>query len=287
VTDAAPKIATFASESGHWYDKDANLIEEVEGKKPDFRNKLVRKYDLAPGITSVMRMKAAPGLTRWMQQEAIRCALTMPRKPEQSEAEWLDAILADSGETARSAADEGTRIHAAIEKWYGGEGKVEFVGPYGKHVAAVASLLASIAPFEQWEPERSIVHPYGYGTKSDLHSSNFVIDFKGTENPVEELNVYDNHWMQLSATREALFGTFSGSRYQPMPAHGEWLEPTAPRPTPRGLIVYVHRTEAWAHAIEVKEEQLTRGWQMFLGCLYLWQQDKKYAPSWGKKLEIA
>jgi hypothetical protein len=280
MTTEPVKVATFASESGHWYDKAGNLIEEVEGKRPDFRNKLVAKYDLAPGVTSVMRMKAAPGLTKWLQQEAIRCALTMPRKPEQSEAEWLDAILADSGETARSAADEGTKIHAAIERCYarasGGVAATDDDIRYETHTANVVALLHSIAPDEVWLPEKSVVHPYGYGTKSDLHSANWVIDFKGTEKPQSELRVFDNHWMQLAATREALFH----------PIENAWIEPNH-RPKPaRCLICYVHRTEAWAHAIEVKEEQLTRGWQMFKGCLYLWQQDKKYAPSWGKKLEI-
>jgi hypothetical protein len=284
MTDAAPapKIAAFASESHHWYSQKAELVEEVEGKRPDFRNKLVAKYDLAPGVTSVMRMKAAPGLTKWLQQEAIRCALTMPRKPEQSEAEWLDAILADSGETARSAADEGTKIHAAIEEFYR-DGQLG-ESPYLKHVDAVEVLLDSIAPDEKWLPEKSVVHPYGYGTKSDLHSANWVIDFKGTEKPREELRVFDNHWMQLAATREALrmlhWSQLHGDVKPLIPMQGTLCNA-------RCLIVYVHRTEAWAHAIEVKEEHLTRGWQLFLGCLYLWQQDKRYVPSWGKKLELA
>lgn len=267
------KVATFASESGHWYDKHGNQITEIDGKKPDFRNKLVIRHDLAPGVTTIMRQKAAPGLTRWLQQEAIRCALTMPRKPEQTEQEWLDAILDDSKETAKAAADEGTKIHAAIEASYRGD--MSYDVNYDRHVVAVRELLAGIAPGEVWLPEKSVASPYGYGTKSDLHSPRWVIDFKGTEKPKEELRVYPEHWMQLAATRAALMDD-KLDKFNDQPPGTMFIRA-------RCLIVYIHRTEAWAHAVEVKEQELAKGWELFKCCLRMWQVEKNYRPSWASE----
>lgn len=257
-------IATHASEGGsHWYTKDGEQVLEIDGKAPDFRNKLVRKHDLAPGVTAVLRMKAAPGLDKWKQQEAIRAALTYPRKPDQTEAQWLDAILADSGETAKAAANEGTRIHAAIQGFF----QTGVVDPaYTQHVTAVRQVLADIAPNVAWTSELGVASKWGFGTKSDLHCPRFVIDFKGCEKPRDDLRIYDSHELQLAATRAAL-------------AQHDRTSPEA-----RCLIVYVHRTECWAHAIEVKPERLVRGWNQFRFCLGLWQSDKDYCPSWGTDL---
>jgi len=255
VTTHQVKLATFASESGHWYDRNGNLVELIDGKKPDFRNKLVRTHDLAPGITSVMRMKSQPGLTRWLQQEAIRCALTLPRLPEEPEAAWLDRILDDSKETAKSAADTGTEIHKAIEQAYRGE---PWDPAYDLHVSNVRKLLDSIAPGEVWLPEGSVISSLGVGSKIDLLGSAWGVDLKGTEKSVEELRIYDNHWMQCGFYDHV-------------------------RPGRRWLIVYVHRVQAWAHAIEVKRPELAKGFVLVGHCLGMWQIEKNYRPSWAQE----
>jgi len=255
-------VATHASEGGsHWYTEAGEQILQIDGKEPDFKNKLVRKHDLAPGVTAISRQKANPAIAIYREDQILQSALTNPGKRDgESDKDWKKRILTEADRHRDEAAQEGTRIHAAIQGFY----QTGVVDPaYTQHITAVRQLLDGLAPNVPWTSELGVASRWGFGTKSDLHNLRFVIDFKGCDKPVEKLTLYTSHEMQLAATRAALA------------EHGHTS------PEARCLIVYVHRTECWAHAIECKPERLTRGWNQFRFCLGLWQSEKDYCPTWG------
>lgn len=247
------KTVSHASESGHFYDRDGNQIDTIDGKVPDFRNKLVRKHNLAPGVTSCMQMKASPALMVYAVDQALDAALTDPGTREgETGAQWKKRVKEQADQHRNDAASEGTAIHAAIEQHYRGE---SFDPRLAKHVESVRTLLDNIAPGEVWLPEKSVISPLGVGSKIDLHSDKWIIDFKGCEKPVEKLELYDNHWMQLGFYDHI-------------------------KPGRRCAIVFVHRTQGWAHAIEATREQLDMGFALLRCCIKMWQITKKYRPEW-------
>lgn len=259
------------AESVHWYDpRRVRPVYEVPNAKgdktisPDLRH--ARKLGLVPGVTGVMRAMAAPALERWKLEQAVMAALTLPREEGESDQTFLTRILEDGREQAAQAADEGTKIHAAIQSWHERGYLDPEHEPYEAHVQGSQQTLDACFGEQLWEPEVCVVHPLGYGTKADLSSVNWVVDFKGkefAEDQAQDLRLYDNHLMQLAATRAAL----QHSRGR---AYGQ----------ARCAIVYVSRSEpglCWP--IATTEQELERGWELFKTCHRLWCLQKRYEPA--------
>lgn len=274
VNDVSPrriaadiKVAKYATEGGHWYTPAGELIEWIAKAKGDgYRPTTLRdarKMQLAPGVTTIIRCAAAPQLVHWQIDQAIMAALTLPRDPHETEAEWLARVKIDMREQATKAAEEGTRIHAAIERSFYDQ---PIDAQYRPHVDGVCDLLQHTLGKQHWLPEHAAVHPLGYATKADLHSHEWLIDFKGKDGDqatLDALRTYDQHHMQLAATRAALQQKGEGYDAQ------------------RAAIVFVSRTHPGACSIvEITEPQLERGWAMFCDLLSYWQHDNGYRPDW-------
>lgn len=260
-----------ASESGHWYDEHANLIETVPykdgrpGKKVTLRE--ARELNLCPGVTSIIKMLDAPGLNIWKQRQVLMEAATCPRLPDESDEDWMRRVEYNAGEKARDAREEGTRIHTALER---AACDVDYDARYTDHVRGVQKLLLDKLGKQTWLAEKAVVHGYGYATKLDLHSDEWLVDYKGTDGDqakLDEALTYREHWMQLAAGRMAL-------RQWHRQHNVDWK-------LPRCAIVYVSRTHPGACSIvEVTEKYLGRGWELFKGALWSWQADKVYVPIW-------
>lgn len=270
-----PTKAERPSEGGHWYDQHGNQIGEVERAKGDGMRKPTlrdaRKNNWGCGVTTVIGCAAAPGLTRWKMERAADSAVSLPMLAGESKSDWYGRVLADAGEIAKKAAEEGTRIHAAIEQYYRGEPYDKF---YRAHVLGVADLIEQNCPtadgpdmLHPWLAETGIAHPWGYGTKADLHSEAWVLDFKGrdgNQEVMDNLKTYESHWMQLAATRQAL----------------DLKVPTKHKKD--CAIIYVSRTHpSCCSFVKVTEEQLERGLAMFKAQLDYWQAKNKHRPEWG------
>ena len=263
------KTSPFGSESGHWYQQDGLLVEQVRLKngkmsKPSLRH--ARELQLAPGVTSVIREAASPGLEKWKINQAVLAAMTLPRVDGETSDEFLRRVHQDAAEHGKEAAAEGTRIHAAIESYYSG---LKFVDTaYAPHVAGVRDLIGENCGDQAspWLPESSCVSPWGYATKADLHSHDWVIDFKGKDGDQKSLDAtktFESHHMQLAATRNALQSTL--------------------RSHPRCAIVFVSRDHPGACSfVEVPEPKLVQGLEMFRSLLAYWQASRGYAPSWSR-----
>lgn len=256
-----------ASESGHFYHRDGTPCYEVpradgKGMRPATL-KDARKLGLYPGVTSIIKCADKPALNRWMQQQVLMAALTLPRIDGETSEQLCARILADSGEQARKARDKGTEIHAAIQGHYEGKAPSEEMWPY---VTGAIKVIEACFGRRDWLTEIACANPMGYGTKADLHDSGLgglasgvVLDFKGSEfdeAKAPTLKTWDEHHMQLAATRMAL-----------------------DLPGAECAIVYVSRNvPGLCRLIRVDDAELEQGWSMFRALLDFWQTKNGYHP---------
>ena len=246
-----------ASEFNHWYDRNGVPMYTVEAKKGGQRNTTLRDaraMNLVPSVTTVLNVAAKPALLAWMQQQVLLAALTLPRRPDEPEKEYIDRIISDSKAQGRSAADEGPKIHASIQNYYeGGQ-----ITTHKEQVVGCQNEIIKVFGEQDWISERSFAHEAGFGGKSDLYTTNddgIVLDVKTKEfTDPKKIVAYDDNLMQLAAYRVGL-GV----------------------PTARAANVYVSRSNPGLVVIkEWYQEDLSRGWEMFMHLLQFWQIKNKH-----------
>jgi len=242
-----------AAESTHWYTRDGVPTYTVPSKKDGSpRNTTLRdarELDLIPSVTTILNIAAKPGLTVWLQEQAILAALTLPRDEDELESVWLKRVVQDSKQQGKDAADKGTEIHEAIQSFY--EGKKESRYPF--HVTTCVNLIKAHYGDLNWIAERSFGHELGFGGKCDMHTTDaggIVVDIKTKEfTDVTKALWYDEHLLQLAAYRVGLG-----------------------MPEARCANVFVSRTNPeFAVVKEWEEDDLKRGWEMFTHLLAYWQ----------------
>lgn len=239
-------IVARPSESTHWYTKAGESAYTVTAKNGEKRPTTLRdakKMGLVPSVTTIMKCAASPGLEAWKLNQMMLAAMTLPRAPDETEELFIARVQADSREQARKAADRGTEIHAAIEKFYDGTIEASAL-PY---LEAVYQEVNRMFGDLDWRVEKSFASPLGYGGKLDLHATNgdgVVIDFKTKEFTRDSLNKvsgYDEHCMQLAAYRMGL-----------------------DLPKARCANVFVSTIEPGLVTVrEWNADELDRGWKMF------------------------
>lgn len=243
-------MTDFATQSGHWYGPDGTPRYTIIGKNGKERPTDVRdarKHGFLPSVTMIIRQAAAPGLELWKCGNILDSALTLARQEGESDADFRKRILYDADERARKARERGTAIHGALERAY----KTGEIVGYPEHIAQTMAEVHRHTGLNarDWSAERSFGNvEYGFGGKLDLSCDKWVIDFKTTDKPLEECKIWTEHEMQLSAYRTGL-------------CMGHAC---------RGAIVYVH-VDGKAKFMEVEEEDLLRGWNMFYSLLRYWK----------------
>lgn len=240
------------SESGHWYLPDGSPAYRIVGKNGKERNSTVkdaREHGLLPSVTTIIGCASkGEGLQRWLQEQAILAALTLPRLEGESEEDWLSRVVADSKETAKSAAERGTQIHGVIEAFYEGI----YIPELPPYVRAVENAINEHFGSQLWISEKSFAYG-GFGGKCDLVAkSGFVVDFKTTEKDLDKLDYYFDHQMQLSAYRQGF-----------------------EMPKARCAIVYVNALQNKAKLVEIPEDDLRIGWECFTHLLAFYRAKNK------------
>lgn len=234
-------------DTGHWYTKDGKPAYTIEGKT-GLRNTTLRdarKLGLLPSVTTINSMLSKAGLDSWKQQQVLLAALTLPRQPDEPEADWLARVMQDSKATGREAAERGTAIHALIEAYF----DQVYMPEKPLYLDAVSKALLDAFGNQLWLAERSFGHPLGFGGKCDLMAKNgFVVDFKTKDTDLDKVDVYFEHEMQLAAYREGL-GV----------------------PNARCAIVFVNGTTNQVKLIEIEEKKLQNGWECFQHLLRVYQ----------------
>lgn len=104
--------------AAHWYLPDGTPFYEVpNASKPgQLRNVTIRdafKAGAFRSVTNVLDMVAKPGLVNWQVEQAVLAALTLPRRPDETDQEFAARALADADEQAAAAREMGTRLHDA------------------------------------------------------------------------------------------------------------------------------------------------------------------------------
>ena len=259
-----------ASEGGHYYKRDGTPVYQVlsaDGKKMvdcDIRH--ARKMLLVPGVTSITRCAAAPGLTAWQVEQGILAALTEePRRPHEPEREYIRRVYDKSQEKAKLAAEAGSSIHAAVECAIGNR---PYEPVYHDHVQGAKAKLENCFGRCEWVAEVSFANPLGYGSKVDLYgnSGEIIVDTKTKDLSPEDVPTkenrkkmhYDEHAMQLAAYRHA-----KGTQ-ESVCAN-----------------LFVSRTHPGLCHLHVWEsDELDRAFEMFKALLKYWQIKNRYHSWW-------
>ena len=245
-------IATRPSESNHWYAQDGTPMYTVPAKNGEPRATTLRdakKMGLLPSVTTIMKSAASPGLEAWKLNQMMLAALTLPRMDGENEESFIKRIQADSKEQARQAADRGTAVHAAIERFYDGQIEADSL-PY---LEAVYKAVEKHFGNPRWAVEKSFASN-GFAGKVDMHTlegDGVVIDFKTkefTSETMEKVAGFDENVMQLAAYRMGLA-----------------------IPNARCANVFVSVTEPGLVVVrEWTEDELVRGWKMFDALTTYW-----------------
>jgi len=195
----------MALESTHWYAADGSPAYTIIGKNGKERNTTVkdaRELGLFPSVTTIMGVMAKPGLNTWLQQQVLLAALTLPRLPDEAEADWLTRVMQDAKSTGRDAADRGTRMHGVLESFY----RSAEPSVWPDYVIETDRTMLEHFGQKSWIAETSAAD-YGYAGKVDLwcpEGDGIVIDFKTKEGSLDKVAVYHEHLMQLAAYRVLL-----------------------------------------------------------------------------------
>lgn len=245
-------MSEYVSEAQHWYDKEGKPVYTQKVKTGKRKGELrsttlrdARKLGLVPSVTTICSILDKPALTHWRINQAVEKALARERGTEYFE---------------DTSAEQGSRIHAAIENWIeGGDVDDEYV-PYTDICQEMFDDMALSAP----ETERAFASEFGYGGAVDLHdrSANIIVDFKTKALSKEDVLkgkqlAYDEHVMQLAAYRIGLG-----------------------MPDAKCYNLFLSRTEPDQFVLhEWREADLKRAERMFFACFYLWKEIKKYNPA--------
>jgi len=262
-------MAKTASESGHWYQQDGTPKYEIEmvSKPGEMRGTTLRdarKLNLVPSVTTITKILAAPGLEKWKQDQLLLSALTLAKEEGEILDDFAKRVRVDASEHAKQAAERGTSVHGAIERYLLGK-------PTGEHKQITDAAMIAINEIQgeaAWSPEKAFAHQLGFGGKVDLHSvhTGIVLDFKTKEFTREDTKSkrWKPYWpeqaMQLAAYRHGL-GLPSADCYN------VFLSVSEPG------TYYIHQ---WS------EEELAVGWQTFYHVLQVWKLQKGFNPAFGE-----
>ena len=253
-------IIARAAESTHWYRlEDGGAQYTVKDKKGNDRPTNLgdaKKMNLVPSVTTILKMwPKSAGLDAWKNEQLLLAALTLPKRPDESEKNYIARIIYDSKETGKMAAERGTQIHESIEKWYRGEKNVDHPEIAAAFEEAVFNHFGT-DPHEEWTSEQSFANSF-FGGKVDLCCSpsptapqGIVLDTKTKEFDEDtKIDKYDEHLMQIAAYRNVLG-----------------------MPQAKCANVFVSRTKPGViRVVEWSEEELEKGWKMFSLLIQLWR----------------
>lgn len=240
----------------HYYTRGGEPMHYVQAKSGALRPTTVadaRRLGLVPSVTTIMSVADRPGLRNWLIGNAIRAALATPREEGETDDAYVTRIQQIAGETGRAAADRGTQIHDAIERfWTGGD-----PGEWAALAEATASKVKEhFALTDGWVAEQSFASDLGFGGKVDLHHPSLVVvDYK-TKDRIDNPKrlAYREHVAQLAAYAVGL-GLTDGSDWANIRLANVFVGAEC------GTII-VH---------EWSPDESAEGWRYFTACLALWQ----------------
>ena len=252
----------------HWYATDGSpnyTVKSANGQDRPTTLRDARKHGWLPSVTGILGVIDKPALNDWKCKQAVIAAMCHQQNEWESAEDYISRMLSAARQVAMDMADEGGRIHDAIESWFKDE---EFESKYIPHVNAVDRELNRLFPgIEDWVSEKSFGHQLGFAGRVDLFSpsTGIVVDFKtkdGDFTDGKKLAYDQSH--QLAAYRIGL----------DLPAGNVGCNIFVSRDVPGAVASHIWTREEMADSEDV-----------FLLCLSLWKALKKYDPSFGDKRE--
>ena len=243
----------FATEGGHWYDAKTGearySIIGANGKERGTTLRDARKFGYVPSVTTVTKIMDKPGLKPYFRKQMFESCLTTPRPVGMTDADFFIECCKWADEHASLAAEAGTKVHGAIEKYIQGKPVEPELWP---HVNCVEIELEKVGvDLKTGSSERSFAHVDGFGGKIDYSNATTIVDFK-TKPVIGDKDasyyIYDEHAIQLAAY-----------------AYGMGIV------APRCLNVFVGVNDAQAVVYEHPAVDIDRGLAMFKACLHLWK----------------
>ena len=256
---------TRKPESSHWYHRDGTACHEVTAKTTGLPRPTTvadaRKLGLVPSVTNILNMKAKPALNTWLQDNAIRAALTTPQNPGEPEDVWRSRIAEESERIGREAAEWGTLLHSHLETYLT---TGAMTGP--------SEVLDYLRGAETWlrenvetaiQAEQSVVGDLGYAGRLDLYAvlkdgRRAVIDFKSQRLVGKRAPGFYKEWaMQLAA-----YGDCLREDGEPLPS----------------LISLIIPADAPGPAFPKEWDNGVAALDAFHACFRLWCFDRDYTP---------
>jgi hypothetical protein len=247
-------ITEKVEKSGHWYTTQGTPAYTTIGKTGERPTTLrdAKKLGLLPSVTTIINVaNKGEGLQRWLAEQAILAALTLPRLEGEEEGVWLSRVMKDSKATGREAAERGTAIHNIIESYF----EQVYMPEKPAYLDEIDKVLKDAFGEQPWLAEKSFGHPLGFGGKCDLmakpingQGQGFIVDFKTKTTDLDKIDVWFEHELQLAAYREGLN-----------------------LPNARCAIVFVNGMTNQVKLVEVEEPQLQKGWECFQHLLRFYQ----------------
>ena len=254
---------------GHWYDAEAKPrhtmpLASGEGER-NTTLRDARKHNLIPSVTTLLGLFAKPGLDRWKQDQLLRIAHENPPLDEESFEDYADRCLVLHEKPVADAADFGTRIHDAIEKFFEGDPIDDELLPYVK-------------PAFDWkqenqlrfiEREKTMVNlEEGFAGTVDIvglgaNQEKFVIDWKTrkTKKGVK-VSSYDFQIHQIAAYAATYWGADAVDAEQVF-----------------GANAYLSSTEPGRfEVIKYSPSELKDAWAVFKSACAIWRSLKGYDP---------
>ena len=175
---------------------------------------------------------------------------------------WAKKVVAAAREKTFAKADAGSEIHDILEQYFADY----YANRSNQDTALCDSVhksIAAVTKSQSWIPERSFANAeHGYAGKCDLHSPDWVIDFKTKDGSVEKVRGYQNQAEQLAAYAVGL-GI----------------------PNARLANVFISRDrELWGkpEGVSFFEHKDDNAWNRFKAQLDLWQITKKFGPAYDR-----
>lgn len=110
----------IADSGGHWYTPEGEPKHKIVGANGKIRDTTLRdakKFGFFPSVTGVLSVISQEALQRWVHEQILLSAITLPRLTGESENSFFDRAIRDSREQVVGAASTGTAVHGAIDKY--------------------------------------------------------------------------------------------------------------------------------------------------------------------------
>jgi hypothetical protein len=251
----------MSTESGHWYDQDANAFHTIVGKNGKERNTTLadaKRLHLFPSVSGILGVLGKDSLSDWKHRQITEAAFMTQPKPGEFPAAYHTRIIEAAFKQVGDAAERGTRIHKAIEQHFQGEAYDYDLAVY---VEAVDCWLQThgVELIRQEVRCCNIGEGFAGTTDAEIIAMGVrgILDFKTRKTKRgKAVEPYETQVMQIAAYANTV-----------LPLDGV------------GVNVYISVTEPGRiDATWYSREEVAEAWEMFKHCAALWRYMKGYDP---------